>query len=123
MKESEHLKMKLPEPTDFYNVQDMNDNTKIIDKAIHELQKSLAAVPKLFHSETQPAAAGPWIWMQPVRRRELDATAVVLELSTEEIQNNDVAMQMDGALYKVENASTDPNDVGEGEYLFSIDNN
>lgn len=90
------------------------------DKLKQELYSALNGTPKLFHTEAQPAVAGPWVWLQPVRRRELDASAVVLELSTEEIQNNDVAMQMDGTLYKVENASADPNDVAEGEYLFDI---
>ncbi len=38
MKETTNLKLKLPEPTDFYNVQDMNDNTNAIDAAFAELQ-------------------------------------------------------------------------------------
>lgn len=107
-------------PSAIVTTEMLNEKLAEYTKIINE---SLDAVPKLFHTVEQPTAAGPWIWMQPVRRRELDATAVVLELSTEEVQNGDVAMEMDGTLYKVENASTDPDDVGEGEYLFSIENN
>lgn len=32
MKTTEHLGLKKPEPADFYNVQDFNDNADIIDK-------------------------------------------------------------------------------------------
>ncbi len=96
---------------------------KRLAKLTETMNTAINGVPKLFHTEAKPAATGPWIWLQPVRRTELDAAAVVLELSTEEAQNGGVVVAMDGTEYTVENASTDPNDVGEGEYLFDIENN
>ena len=40
MKYSSKLDMKLPESTDQYNVEDMNDNTKIVDEKLHNVIES-----------------------------------------------------------------------------------
>lgn len=38
MKYTDNLKLKMPDSTDFYNVQDFNDNADVIDKAVQEVK-------------------------------------------------------------------------------------
>lgn len=71
-------------------------------------------------SDTEPSHTGPWIWMQPVRRREVGAPDVVLNLSDEEVPDDGVGVEIDGVIYNADNATTDESKVKEGGYLFKI---
>lgn len=46
MNNTEYLKLKKPEPSDFYNVEDMNDNSDAIDAAVKALNDFVGDVKK-----------------------------------------------------------------------------
>ena len=94
MKESEHLKLREPESTDFYNVDDFNYNSEVIDAAIKVLKKVAVTVKereewngKADNQETTDEKAGLF---SPEYKKKLDsidngANAYTLEEAGKEL--------------------------------------